>query len=507
MDIRKCAVDTDNLAIFVQPLLAVFDENGNRQNPEPSADFIELREIILSSRHRVETFAEACLVLPGIDTLATNRFSDLLHLTHSLDSAASLFPSKPNFIVFNLYGSTSNFGNSIVVSPNHLSPKFRRYFDVAIPVKSFVKRAFNPEALSFSNPNVILIPQPYGSQFPSTLTYKLQTFDKNNVTLLSKCSKDFTCIDGKEVDYFSILKTVNFVIINEESIGFDHILMYALKAEAIPLFVTDLIIKPFEDFIDWSLISLTFSPNKLEFMFKVIKNMEKADILKIKAEIKKTYVQHFSSFPTVIKSALALIEQRIIPTKVQPLTELFDLNNLKNSYIYSTDYLIAAISHKKTTSDDKLKWMLRNFLYTQTNVSTILLVTEVSIEHIFEEFIVPSNPLQIEVIKVPSIKNLPHILHSYDPYCLALILDSSYPYTNIDEEILNTGFTAALSFPHRISQLISDDICHIHACPVIAHTSHLQNIRVEFNLSNNNLCFPISSKTSNTNLTWISCLL
>uniref|UniRef100_A0AC35F4Z5 Uncharacterized protein n=1 Tax=Panagrolaimus sp. PS1159 TaxID=55785 RepID=A0AC35F4Z5_9BILA len=385
MDIRKCAVDTDNLAIFVQPLLAVFDENGNRQNPEPSADFLELREIVLSSRHRVETFAEACLVLPGIDTLATNRFSDLLHLTHSLDSAASLFPSKPNFIVFNLYGSTSNFGNSIVVSPNHLSPKFRRYFDVAIPAKSIVKSALNPEALSFSNPNVILIPQPYGSQFPSTLTYKLQTFDKNNVTLLSKCSKDLTCIGGKEVDYLSILKTVNFVIINEESI---------------------------------------------------------------------------------------------------------------------------AISHKKSTSDDKLKWMLRNFLYTETNVSTILLVTEVSIEHIFEEFIVPSNPLQIEVIKVSSITNLPHILHSYDPYCLALILDSSYPYTNIDEEILTTGFTAALSFPHRISQLISDDICHIHACPVIVHTSHLQNIRVEFNLSNNNnLCFPISSKTSNTNLTWISCPL
>uniref|UniRef100_A0AC34GRV4 Uncharacterized protein n=1 Tax=Panagrolaimus sp. ES5 TaxID=591445 RepID=A0AC34GRV4_9BILA len=501
----------NNLAIYVQPLLAVFDDNGNRQNPEPSADFLELREIILKSRHQVENFAEACLVLPGIDTLSTNRFSDLLHLTHSLDSAASLFPSKPNFLIFNLYGFTSNFGDSIVVSPIHLNPKYRRYFDVAIPAKTFVKRNENLKVVPLLFDAILLLPQPYGSQFPSILTYNIQKYDSSSIIkVLTKCLKNLTCIDGKEIDYFSVLKAVDFVIINEESIGFDHILMHTLEAGAIPIFLSDLIVKPFEHFIDWS--SLTFPPTKIEYMFKVIKEIEESEIIKRKNKIREIYAKHFASFSTVIQSALTLLEQRIIPTKVQPLAELFDCDN-KNSYkpyIYATDYLIAAISHQKSTSDDKLKWMLRNFLYTQTNVSTILLVTEVSVEHIFEEFIVPSNPLQIEVLQVPSISQLPYLLQTFDSHSHALILDSSYPYTNIDEDIINMGFTAALTFPQRISYLISEDCSSKSSqCPAIFHTSHLPNIRVEFNLKNNNLCFPLSSKTGNNinNLTWISCPL
>ena len=90
-------------------------QDGHQQNPEPLADFLELRQIILLSRHSVESFEESCLVLPGIDTLTTNRFSDPAHLIRSLNSAASVFPSKPNFIVFNFFGSTANFGDAIVI--------------------------------------------------------------------------------------------------------------------------------------------------------------------------------------------------------------------------------------------------------------------------------------------------------------------------------------------------------------------------------------------------------
>ena len=155
----------------------------------------------------------------------------------------------------------------------------------------------------------------------------------------------------------------------------------------VTVFVSDLIVRPFGDFIEWSSISFTFSPKNPKLMIESLQITEKQQILKMKTAAALIFSQHFNSFPTVIHSTLMLLEQRLIPTRIQPLSELFSSNSLRQKpYIYASDYFIVAISHQKTTPEEKLKWMLRYFLYTKTNAKVILLITETAIQHIFQGF-------------------------------------------------------------------------------------------------------------------------
>ena len=123
----------------------------------------------------------------------------------------------------------------------------------------------------------------------------------------------------------------------------------------------------------------------------------------------------------------------------------------------------------------------------------------------FIEFVVTSNPLDIEIFQVLSIEQLPYIVHDYDPYCLAFIVDSSYPSSHFDENILNMGFAAAATFPQRATHLISTECPEKHQCPLICHTSLFPNNRVKY--VKNASCVSLTEPLKTSNHSWISCPL
>ena len=54
--------------------------------PKPSKEYLELRSIIKQSSYYVDRIEDACLVLPGFDTLNLRRFDYEMALRHAIDA-------------------------------------------------------------------------------------------------------------------------------------------------------------------------------------------------------------------------------------------------------------------------------------------------------------------------------------------------------------------------------------------------------------------------------------
>jgi hypothetical protein len=97
--LAACARRTQ-LTVFVEPLLhilsavqliplsslAMWMQDGSRISPSPSREFLLLRETISRSAFAVASRVDACLILPGIDTLNLHRFPPNVDPMHALSS-------------------------------------------------------------------------------------------------------------------------------------------------------------------------------------------------------------------------------------------------------------------------------------------------------------------------------------------------------------------------------------------------------------------------------------
>ncbi|VDK77054.1 unnamed protein product, partial [Anisakis simplex] len=93
-------------------LRALRSGDGNAITPKPSKEFLQIRQAIQASRFNVRSADEACIVVPGFDTLSMRRFRSAKHFQMALEA-----------------GDRYEIPRSECSS----SSSFRRGFDVVIP--------------------------------------------------------------------------------------------------------------------------------------------------------------------------------------------------------------------------------------------------------------------------------------------------------------------------------------------------------------------------------------
>ncbi|KAE9554460.1 hypothetical protein FO519_002334 [Halicephalobus sp. NKZ332] len=475
------------------------DQNRHQLNPEPSAEFLRIREIIRSSQYFNSDPATACLVIPGIDTLSTERFVDRNDLKLSMEAASRQFSEKPNFLVFNFFGSSLNFGNAIVVSSRHLHSTFRRHFDIAIPAFDVFH---NSRENSFKIPNKnFLLPDVLGVVEGSTVIEELMKVIGDDLVISSRIPKQ------NELNFGELSDSFDFTILSEDLVGFEHLLINTLKIGSVPVIFSDLIVLPFDDVIDWSAFSFTFDSSTLEIGIQKLKSLDPNEIKEMKKMSRNIYDRHFDSIEKIVQKTLQVLELRLTPSKVGPKKEIFENLRSIDEFLIKCNYFIPVVLHRSGIPEGKLQWVLRYFLYAETNASMILIFTEEKIDTLFSDFIIPGKSLPIRIIYVSSVSQYSEFIPNYESQCLLFVIDSAFRSSVLDDQVLENGFSLASDLPHRLTLLSikQDEDCLSSSCPYFRHVGlRKELIKLEdcVSLSRHQIQ---GKNTGSKFISWISC--
>ncbi|KHN87940.1 Exostosin-2 [Toxocara canis] len=133
LDLLPCSIDDRRLTIYLEPISRIIDEMGIEVTPQPSREFLEMRSIIEESRFHVSDVNDACLVMPGFDSLNLRHFNDQSADFHKAITAGDRFLGR-NLFFFTFVGTDITAGKAIVARAQCYKDSFRRGFDVAIPL-------------------------------------------------------------------------------------------------------------------------------------------------------------------------------------------------------------------------------------------------------------------------------------------------------------------------------------------------------------------------------------
>ena len=145
---------------------------------------------------------------------------------------------------------------------------------------------------------------------------------------------------------------------------------------------SDLIVLPFDDVIDWSTFSFTFDSSTLETGIKELKSLDPSEIQEMRIMSKNIYDFHFDSIEKIIRKTLEILELRLIPSRVNSKREILG-NPDSDEYLITCNYFIPTILHRSGVPEGKLQWMVRYFLYAETNASMILIFAEEKLDNLF----------------------------------------------------------------------------------------------------------------------------
>ncbi|VDN60075.1 unnamed protein product [Dracunculus medinensis] len=314
LNLSLCSVTDNQLTVYVEPLIDIVDQNGAIQNPYVSSEFIELREIIKNSRFFVSNIEDACIVIPGIDTLNLRRThygESLLYSLFNFDSRYSGF----NVYLFVFLGSTLQLGKAIVARAQSYHKSFRPRYDIPIPIWLPNEKSRNFEPENFTRTYLILVILKYASNnIRSDL--KKNFFDRKNLILLDDCKmlENLLCdMDGFPYSIDEAFKASEFILVSTEISGFDALLISALRFNCIPIILSELSSLPFDELINWDRISVRLFYSRLSAVHEIIKSISQERKKKYKKMITQIYNKYFSSLSKIVLTSLKIIEHRIVP--------------------------------------------------------------------------------------------------------------------------------------------------------------------------------------------------
>uniref|UniRef100_A0A0R3RHE5 Exostosin-2 n=1 Tax=Elaeophora elaphi TaxID=1147741 RepID=A0A0R3RHE5_9BILA len=330
LSLLSCSLHDDQLTVFIEPFIRVVDESGKDITPSPSSEYLEIRSIIERSRYRVDAIEDACLVVPGFDTLNIYRFDDNeSSFAKNFNAGARL--SNHNVLIFAFAGANLLDINAVIARTDSHRKTFRRGFDLSLPL-------WNPYALSssfFSSAEkfsyFIVVPIKFASHNVKILLKNL--LNKDDCLVLDDCDiihGNLLCDSrGNAYNLDTVVKESQFILIDDRVAGSELLLMSALRIGSIPVIISDSIVLPFSEVINWDLLSLTFSRSRLSSVLAFLRSISAERKQRMREQISFVYNRYFSSLEKIVLTTLNILERRIIPNSFTTYDE-WNCNSSKN---------------------------------------------------------------------------------------------------------------------------------------------------------------------------------
>ncbi|VIO93201.1 Exostosin family protein [Brugia malayi] len=335
LNLLSCSLHDGQLTVFVEPFIRVIDENGKDITPSPSSEYLEIRSVIERSRYRVNAIEDACLVVPGFDTLNIYRFNDdESSFSKNFNAGARL--NNHNVLIFAFAGASLLDINAIIARTGSRRKTFRRGFDLSLPLwNPYVSpSSFLSSLEKFSY--FIVVPIKFASHNVKVLLKNL--FNENDCLVLDECDVtdgNFLCDSrGDAHNLGTIVKESQFTLIDDRVAGSELLLMSALRVGSIPVIISDFIVLPFNEVINWDLLSLTFPRSRLSSVLTFLRVLSSERKQRMREQISFVYSRYFSSLEKIILTTLRILERRIIPNSFTTYDD-WNCNSSKNCFVPS----------------------------------------------------------------------------------------------------------------------------------------------------------------------------
>ena len=281
-DVYRCGCE-GQLKVYIYPPLSYITEDGSPVL-ETSQEWQEMLSAVHSSHYFTPDPGEACLLLPSVD---------LLHVKPGQRKLiASVLQSLPhwnggrNHLLFNIInGWDLPSDRAILARPEY--SRQRLGFDLTIPVLSQNKFQDNQ-------------PRPF------LLSYQEDT-DTKIVKLLRKSSSDLLSIPHQTSQYLKLLPRSVFCLVTLPHNPLT-LLTDCLAAGSIPVLLSaSPPALPFDQIIDWTEVSLTFTPSSVSSLAPTLQSLAGEEVRAMQEKGEEVYRKYLSSPGSVVLTSLAVV--------------------------------------------------------------------------------------------------------------------------------------------------------------------------------------------------------
>ncbi|XP_023293809.2 exostosin-2 [Lucilia cuprina] len=318
----------DRISIYVYPLVEYIDASSGAEAAPLTQEFYQILSTIVKSPYYTSNPNQACLFVPSIDLINQNNVN--IDLVNRALASLEHWNDGRNHVLFNLLaGSYPTFNtvvdvnsdNAIVVGAGFDSWSYRRGFDVSIPVWSPFLRSHPTARTSTTGEYTLVVAQL--NILPKLLWTVRSLIDEypNDILLLKQCNdkaiRGERCLsennEENKFEYPEVLSKGTFCLLGASARLGQPDLLEMLALNCIPIIAIDTYVLPFEDVIDWSLVSIRIREPDLHLVMERIKRISGDKIEEMKRQGRLLYNNYFNSIRSITMTTLEYLQTRMFP--------------------------------------------------------------------------------------------------------------------------------------------------------------------------------------------------
>ena len=288
-NVYRCGSVQAQLKVYIYPPRSYVREDG-KGVLEMSEEWFQMLSAVYHSDYYTPDPQAACLLLPSLDLLNIQEAD--LGLVASILSSLPHWDGGRNHLLFNIInGANIPSGRAILARPEY--SRQRLGYHLTIPVLSNIK--FTEDQ-----------PQPF------LLSYQADT-DTKTVSVLRRSSSELLAVPQRVEQYRAVLGRAVFCLVRLTG-EIPHkplsLLTDCLAARSIPVILAySLTSLPFSQIIDWTEISITFTPTSLSTITATLESLASSEVAAMVERGSSVYRRHLSSPAQVVLTSLAVVER------------------------------------------------------------------------------------------------------------------------------------------------------------------------------------------------------
>ncbi|XP_077293542.1 exostosin glycosyltransferase sotv [Arctopsyche grandis] len=318
----------DRLSVYVYPPQRYTNEKGDEAAPPLSLQYYTLLKTIIQSEYYTPDPTEACLFVPGIDTL--NQETINLKLTEQALQSLSHWENGENHIIFNMVPGTNpdyntvidlHTGRALIAGAGFNSWTYRTSFDVSLPFFSLDAVSYNDNYPVEKSYFVISSQMNLYDDHVQDLQ-EMSEIHGELLLLLGTCDDESQSYNNSMrcqyktsalFNYPEVLRHGQFCIVGRGIRLAQPALLEVMAAGCIPVVIADSIIMPFKSVIDWHRAAVFIPEDNLLSLINVLNEISKERRTEMANQAKWLYDNYFSSMKQITMVTLDIINDRVFP--------------------------------------------------------------------------------------------------------------------------------------------------------------------------------------------------
>ena len=192
---------------------------------------------------------------------------------------------------------------------------YRPGFDISLPAYSLHQE--QPQIFKSSRQWLAVMPQIFNVKPNLRNTIQeLSNSGAKGLKSLKQCGSDRgeRCdLNGNIIKYPDVLSDSTFCIILDTEYDAGQTITESLHHGCIPVIVSDSIVLPFSEVIDWKRFSIRMYETDLSSVYETLSNVSTKRIVEMQQQISFIYNKYFASWKAIINTTLSILNDRIVP--------------------------------------------------------------------------------------------------------------------------------------------------------------------------------------------------